>query len=950
MTEDQAGQANETAQLDERRRREQDRADFLRLRNRAHAAVGGWTTLELQRSQAERDKAMETARQNHEKRLEAERSVVRLASGLAATASYAQSMTSQLTATAGANPATADWQTFTYPCPEPVEGLGPVRLGVLAQPLLPSEWTGSFLSEGDAVPVLVPLNSLHLVIDGRTPDRGADLLRSVVLRLVMGNEIGQVRLTLIDPRGSGQGLALFRELPAALRGDRVLTVREEIEDRLATIGRDIEEVLQARLGARHATLDDYNAANPEVAQPHQVIAIADLPAGGWTARGLELLGRVALNGPRAGVHIVASLDRSAPTPSGFDTDTMVSPATVTLIDADDRARINDRELGEIMFIPDGLPEVGKVSDWLAEAGRAFATRSRVLSADRVLPALDWAGSSGDGVEVPIGLNEEGELLALRVSDDPVRGPAHGLVGGMTGMGKSNLLNLLIAGISSRYSPDEVGLYLLDFKQGVGFAPYRSLPHARAVALETEREFALSVLLDLQEEMGRRGPLFTAAGVQKFADYRGRGRPLQRLILLIDEFQVLVGADDTVGRDAAAVLETLVKQGRGFGIHVLLSSQSPAVAGQYLSRIYNQMGLRIALKCMEADAFAILGPGNKAPTELGEPGEAVVNEGLGRPEDNRRVRVALLGDEDLADRVAAIGVRDAGRHPAPVTFEGAAPAGLEGNPRLRELLCGEWQPASGSAEVFLGEPVQIKGPTSAAFERYPRANLLIAGPDEAAAYGLLVSSIVSLALEQPNAHFDVIDFARPSSAGAGILSDLAKRIAGRVAFAGPREASGALTGLALALAARLESPGGTEDPRYFVLAGLHRWRELRGATQFDTTAEATTLLRLLDEGPDVGIHVIAWTDGVGSLDRALRRGAAGQFDLRAVLRVPENDAQNLLESPAAARLADNRALFRNEEWPAGRVEKFKPYGLPSSNVLDALLGQPGKEGNDGLSAN
>ena len=87
----------------------------------------------------------------------------------------------------------------------------------------------------------------------------------------MGNEIGQVRLTLIDPRGSGQGLALFRELPAALRGDRVLTVREEIEDRLATIGRDIEEVLQARLGARHATLDDYNAANPEVAQPHQVI-------------------------------------------------------------------------------------------------------------------------------------------------------------------------------------------------------------------------------------------------------------------------------------------------------------------------------------------------------------------------------------------------------------------------------------------------------------------------------------------------------------------------------------------------------------------------------------------------------------------------------------------------------------------------------------------------------
>jgi hypothetical protein len=375
-----------------------------------------------------------------------------------------------------------------------------------------------------------------------------------------------------------------------------------------------------------------------------------------------------------------------------------------------------------------------------------------------------------------------------------------------------------------------------------------------------------------------------------------------------------------------------------------------VAGQYLSRIYNQMGLRIALKCMEVDAFALLGPGNKAPTELGEPGEAIVNEGLGRPEDNRRVRIALLSDEDLAARVADIGRRDANQHPGPVTFEGAATAQLQRNPRLRELLDGKWQSAPGVAEVFLGEPVQIKGPTSAPFERYPRANLLIAGPDEAAAYGLLVSSIVSVALEQPEARFDVFDFARPSSAGAGILADLVARLAGRAALSGPRDASGAIAGLALALAARLENPADLEDPRYLVLAGLHRWRELRGSSQFETTAEATTLLKLLDEGPDVGIHMIVWTDGVASLDRALKRGAAGQFDLRAVLRVPENDAQNLLESPAAARLADNRALFRNEEWPAGRTEKFKPYGLPSSEVLDALLGSSGKEGTHGIGAN
>ncbi len=83
---------------------------------------------------------------------------------------------------------------------------------------------------------------------------------------------------------------------------------------------------------------------------------------------------------------------------------------------------------------------------------------------------------------------------------------HVLIAGKTGSGKSTLLHALITNLALRYSPDEVELYLVDFKKGVEFKTYATheLPHARVVAVESEREFGLSVLQRLDAELKRRG--------------------------------------------------------------------------------------------------------------------------------------------------------------------------------------------------------------------------------------------------------------------------------------------------------------------------------------------------------------------------------------------------------------------------------------------------------------
>ena len=56
---------------------------------------------------------------------------------------------------------------------------------------------------------------------------------------------------------------------------------------------------------------------------------------------------------------------------------------------------------------------------------------------------------------------------------------------------------------------------------------------------------------------------------------------------------------------------------------------------------------------------------------------------------------------------------------------------------------------------------------------------------------------------------------------------------------------------------------------------------------------------------------------------------GFFGLRAVLRVlSPAESDSLLGVSAAASLDDDRALYRDTEWPAEQVEKFKPYSTAS----------------------
>ena len=227
---------------------------------------------------------------------------------------------------------------------------------------------------------------------------------------------------------------------------------------------------------------------------------------------------------------------------------------------------------------DGDPPPASVRA-LAEHLGAAARRADALPFTDLLPERRWAESAG---QRPAHGDRPGRRRPRPRFDAGAFDDAtpHWLVGGRTGAGKTVFLLDVLYGLAARYSPDELQLYLLDFKEGVSFTEFVPtgrdpswLPHARAVGIESDREYGLAVLRELRREAQRRATALKRHGVTKLADLPRRQRPLPRIVAVIDEFHVLLAGNDALARESVDLLEELARKGRSYGIHLVLASQS-----------------------------------------------------------------------------------------------------------------------------------------------------------------------------------------------------------------------------------------------------------------------------------------------------------------------------------------------------------------------------------------
>jgi hypothetical protein len=771
-------------------------------------------------------------------------------------------------------------------------------------------------------------------------------LNNLVLRLLTSAPPGGLAFTIFDPVGLGQnfaGIMHLADFEERLINSRIWTQQAQIEQRLAELNEHIEKVTQMYLRNEYETLAAYNAQAGRLAEKYHFLVIADFPTN-FSDVAVKRLQSIAASGPRCGVHLLIHWDQRKPAPVEFVAEEL-RKSTIGIVPRGDGLALAQAPWDGAQLSLEAPPDPETATQLLQQIGQASTDAYRVeMPFAEVVPDASefWTLETTHELRIPIGRTGATKLQYLELGQGTRQ---HGLVAGKTGSGKSTLFHVLITNLSLWCSPEQVEFYLVDFKKGVEFKCYAThqLPQARVIAIESDREFGLSVLQRVDDELKRRGDLFRKLGAQNVAGYKSAGgpEPMPRVLLLIDEFQELFVSDDRVSQGAALLLDRIVRQGRAFGIHVLLGSQTLGGAYSLARATIGQMVVRIALQCNEADAYLIMNEDNPAPRLLSRPGEAIYNDDGGTLQGNSPFQVVWLADQERDEWLAKVSHHAAakGVTARPIVFEGNAPASVRDNPLLAELLRSPATVSTAAARIWLGAPNSIKGPTEAVLRRQTGSHLLIVGQREEAALAMLGVGLIALAAQFPagGVRLLVFDCSAPDSAEGRFLEQAVAAIpqGARIVRAGEVEV--VLAGLATEQAARAEAAGATGPETFLVVHGLQRNKKLRFDEEMsfslDTDAAAnpgSQFNKLIGEGASLGFHVIATCDTYNNVMRFLSRKALSEFEMRVVFQMSANDSASLIESPQANDLGLHRAiLFNGHE---GWTETFRPYALPDAEWL------------------
>ena len=800
------------------------------------------------------------------------------------------------------------------------------------------------------LPALVPFPTPgHLLLRSGVAAGKAEavkLLQTVMLRYLTSLPPGKVKLTIIDPVGLGENFAAFMHLAdfdESLIAHRIWTEPAHIEQRLADLTAHMESIIQKYLRNQYPSIEAYNAEAGEVAEPFRLLVIAGFPVNFTVDAGRRLVSTIA-SGARCGVVSLVAMDTQQELPEGFNVSD-IEPLCVKFDWPGPQPVWQDPDFGDLPLTLDAPPTQEQETAIIRRVGEAAMAAKRVeVPFDFICPKPDewWRSNSARQILVPLGRVGATRRQALQLG---LGTSQHALVAGKTGSGKSTLLHVLITNLALHYGPDQVELYLIDFKKGVEFKQYATaaMPHVRVVAVESEREFGLSVLQRLDLELKRRGDRFWALGVQDIAAAREAdpNLVLPRILLIVDEFQEFFTEDDRLSQEAGLVLDRLVRQGRAFGMHVILGSQTIGGAYTLTRSTIDQMAVRIALPCSEADGHLILSEGNSAARLLSRPGEAIYNDMSGLVEGNHPFQVAWLTEErrdalidEMRRRLAA---RGGSPPPEPIVFEGNAPADLRKNQELRALWATLPATTPKEALAWLGEPIAIKEPTAALFRRQSGRNLFILGQEELEAQGVLASALLSLRghYTPQTARFRFITVAPDGEEVSGLVR-MVRRLA--VPIHSGREVTTVMAELYDELTQRQQQPQEERPPVFLFLHGLQRLRDLRRSEDDygfskEAASPAQQLGHLLREGPSLGMHVIASVDSLGGLLRVIDRATLREIEMRVLFQMSSADSSNLIDTPLASKLGLHRALFSSED--QGKLEKFRPYGLPDEATLTAL---------------
>jgi S-DNA-T family DNA segregation ATPase FtsK/SpoIIIE len=856
-----------------------------------------------------------------------------------------------------------------------------IRIGDLTEP----RTNGGFF-----IPAYIPFigqGKTVIIKSGKNPTQGAALLQSLIVRTALMLP-HQTRFTLLDPAGAGIAFPMRRYLPQVQ--DSTGDVRRDLDQVVVSIQRIIETYLDASITSFERVPQEIR-----INERFSFVFAADFP-NQYDRRAIEALQSIGNTGPAAGTYLFIHHNQNYELPRDMSMDGFKNAFYVEAEDGGTFTKLN------LKAKIDSAPSADLQAQ-LFQKLKDAKPPERILDWDSLIgvsPSDWWQEKSTKIIETPVGARGGVDKLKLWFGVNNDNQPcAHGMLGAMTGSGKSNLYHVFISGLAVRYSPEELRLYLIDGKDGVEFQPYRHLPHAEVVSLRSSSELSRSVLAELITEKERRNSIFARVGVNDLASYRAKGEPegkLPRILLLVDEYQELFEGD----KDGLAsnYLLQLSQQGRSAGIHMLLASQRFGASGMLnQTGIFGNLHLLMAMQMKAADVQALTEFGRRGKALIATcdlPGKIVINDKGGDDNANVTGKVAYIRP-DRRDEILQILIEKANTLsddslPRRVVFNGKSQPSLTDNPYLVSLLrrptwptaqeleefarevvetgglgIVDWFSAEHPRVVWLGQQFNVRGQAMVVFRRRVSENTLIVGGANAVRYGMLAALIASVSVNTRPAEteFVILDKSIAGSQWSGVLQAVYESVLLPAGFSAQfsKETSKVesyLTTLLDELDRRrnLSEEEIARTPSVFVvmteLDGIEAVR--RKADSYGGMADSPLgekLRRLYLEGSPLGIHLVLSFAGVRPMANVIdeRRGLVN-FRHRVALQMSEDESHTFARSRKASQLQIEGstpicALYIDLE--NDKSVRFKPYSSDASIVAqnESLVDQLRTIGNE-----
>lgn len=535
--------------------------------------------------------------------------------------------------------------------------LGNIRVPAKLPPFISSELVKYIPKIFDGTNYILPYNletsraqRFFINYNDANKKHAIGAVQSMVMKVLKEAPLHSYDVSVIDPidRGSNIGrLSILTKTEGCSLINKPVASENDIAVLLKKIEKQVDDMSLKLTG--NTTIYDYNASHTAKMKYHIVI-INDFEAIINNHSAMESLKVLANNSDKCGISLfIGSKETKLPLinekfiqviTKGYDYYAITPNSTIPY---------------ESKLI---LDTVDKISDAYLQSMKVEYSK-KVVKDNSFRRFYDLSKpisykESTKGLSIPFAIDDNNEIKSLDLGTNLT---AHAMLTGSIGCGKSTTLHALITGIALNYHPDDVQIWLIDYKR-VEFAEYvrNQLPSIKLIGLENSKEFTYSVIDKITEIFEKRKIEFGNKGVQDITEYKKKYgvRSVSRIVLIIDEFHNFSQAIESDDNRRIAV-ENALSEYRALGLTCIFADQAVSAGLSGLTeKSKKQLVQRLAMRNTmdEVKDTLFLLPASEYTQELNDKiktlstGEVVYQEQLASSEG----LPAIHADKYLSEKV------------------------------------------------------------------------------------------------------------------------------------------------------------------------------------------------------------------------------------------------------------------------------------------------------------